>query len=63
MDTYHFGGAGLGLPITKSIIKLLGGHIWFISEEGKGSVFYFTIPLKLVPKKDHNYSFDPFRNG
>ncbi len=37
-------GTGLGLSIAKAYIELLGGRIWFKSEPGEGSVFYFTIP-------------------
>ena len=41
-----FGGTGLGLPISKSIITLMGGDIWVDSEPGNGSDFTFTIKLK-----------------
>lgn len=39
------GGAGLGLSIAKHIVEAHGGRIWAESQEGKGSVFYFSIPV------------------
>jgi len=40
-----YGGNGLGLAITKNLVNLMGGKIWVDSEEGKGSTFYFTMPM------------------
>jgi PAS domain S-box-containing protein len=42
-------GNGLGLYILKTIIDKMDGKVWFKSQEGKGTTFYVTIPLKLTP--------------
>jgi two-component system sensor histidine kinase/response regulator len=38
-------GAGLGLQICKEFVEKNGGQIWFKTEKGRGSIFYFTLPL------------------
>ena len=44
--TRKFGGTGLGLTISKSIVEMMGGDLWVESELGKGSKFIFTVMLE-----------------
>jgi signal transduction histidine kinase len=47
-DTKLDGGAGLGLTLTKGIVRLLGGKLWVESNAFNGSTFNFTIPCATV---------------
>jgi two-component system CheB/CheR fusion protein len=54
-------GAGIGLLLVKGFLEINGGEIWVESIEGKGSSFYFTLPVdKPLDKIDskHKIEFD-----
>jgi len=46
-NSHQLGGTGLGLPISKRLVTLLGGDLQVTSERGKGSTFRLTLPERI----------------
>jgi PAS domain S-box-containing protein len=46
----EFGGAGLGLAITRSLVEIMGGGVWCESQAGRGSSFWVALPFKPAAK-------------
>ncbi|GAB4527138.1 MAG: hypothetical protein Fur0018_12660 [Anaerolineales bacterium] len=57
--TRKTGGTGLGLSISKRFIEMHGGEIGIISEEGRGSTFWFTLPLTREAEEESPQEKEP----
>lgn len=56
-------GSGLGLFIVKNVVERHGGKIWFASEEGKGTIFSFTLPVDASLLPSDTSEFEQFMVG
>ncbi len=63
--TRKYGGAGIGLALSKGLVQTMGGTIWVESEEQKGSTFHFTLPYGSVVSEGGTarYSAEPGQDG
>jgi signal transduction histidine kinase len=50
-NTRFYGGIGLGLTISRSLVQLMGGKMWVESTKDRGAAFYFTVPYKPVSEE------------
>lgn len=57
-QNYDVSGTGIGLYLVQQIADKLGGDIWFDSEIGQGSTFYFALPITGTDQKQGNFTLE-----
>ncbi len=58
--TRKYGGTGLGLPISKNLVEIMGGKMWVESEPGRGSTFSFTVLFGVAADTDNQKCLVPW---